>query len=92
MFQQNLALRGSMPPGGDAIPGDWVNLANNWAHMAAYSLTGWPAVAVLAGVSDGLPFGLQVVAQPWRDDVALEIAAFIERHLGGFVAPPDLPG
>jgi Asp-tRNA(Asn)/Glu-tRNA(Gln) amidotransferase A subunit family amidase len=64
MFQQNLALHGSMNPGGDAIPGDWVNLANNWAHMAAYNLTGWPTVAVPAGVSDGLPFGLQVVAQP----------------------------
>lgn len=80
------------PPRGDATPGDWVNLANNWAHMAAYNLTGWPAVAVPAGISDGLPFGLQVVAQPWRDDVALAIAAFIERHLGGFVPPPDLPG
>ncbi len=76
------------PPGESSLPRDWTYAANDWAHMAAYNLTGWPAVTVPAGVSENLPFGIQVVARPWRDDVALAIAAFIEERMGGFVPPP----
>ena len=79
------------PPGESEAPRDWVHAANDWAHMSAYNLTGWPAVTVPAGVSENLPFGIQVVARPCRDDVALAVAAFIEKRLGGFVPPPNLP-
>ena len=41
-----------------------------------HSLTGWPAATVRCGSSpEGLPIGMQVVARPWRDDVALAAAA-----------------
>ena len=36
---------------------------------------------------EGLPIGVQVVAAPWRDDVALAAAARIERELGPFPGP-----
>ncbi len=54
-----------------------------------YNLTGWPAAVVRAGTSsEGLPIGVQVVARPWRDDVALAVAQHIEKVLGGWQPPP----
>jgi amidase len=54
-----------------------------------YSLTGWPAATVRAGSSpQGLPIGVQLVAHPWRDEVALAAAAHIEQRLGGYQPPP----
>jgi amidase len=58
-------------------------------YTLPYSLTGWPAAVVRAGTDPhGLPIGVQLVAQPWRDDVALAAAQAIERALGGWSAPP----
>jgi amidase len=55
------------------------------------SLTGWPAATVRCGTSpEGLPVGVQVVARPWRDDVALAAALHLERELGGFRPPAAL--
>jgi len=58
-------------------------------YTLPYSLTGWPAVVVRAGTSpEGLPIGVQLVARPWRDDVALAAARLIEETLGGWQPPP----
>ncbi len=58
-------------------------------YTLPYSLTGWPCAVVRAGTSpEGMPIGVQVVARPWRDDVALAVAAAIERTLGGWQPPP----
>lgn len=55
-----------------------------------YSLLGWPSLVVRAGTSDeGLPIGVQIVARPWGEDVALALGAAIEDVLGGW-APPEL--
>ena len=54
-----------------------------------YNLTGWPATVVRCGTSsEGLPIGVQVVARPWREDVSLAVAAFLESALGGWKKPP----
>ena len=54
-----------------------------------WSLTGWPCAVVRCGTSpDGLPIGVQVVAPPWRDDLALALAAHLETTLGGWHPPP----
>ena len=37
---------------------------------------------------EGLPIGVQVVAGPWRDDVALAAAQRLEDELGGWRPPP----
>lgn len=58
------------------------------AYTLTYSLTGYPAAVVRTGTTaDGLPVGVQVVARPWRDDVALAVAAFLEQRFGGWQAP-----
>jgi amidase len=65
------------------------------AHMRGFSYTmtwnlaGWPGAVVRAGTSrDGLPLGVQLVAPPWREEVALAAAAAIERAFGGW-RPPE---
>jgi amidase len=56
-----------------------------FSYASAYNLTGWPAVTVRGGVSpEGLPIGVQIVARPWREDVALAVAQQLETSLGGW--------
>ena len=58
------------------------------AYTLAYSLTGYPAVVLRVGMADGgLPIGVQIVARPWRDDVALAVAAWLEQRFGGWQLP-----
>ncbi len=53
-----------------------------FSHTLPYSLAGWPCVVVRAGTdSAGLPVGVQIVARPWHEPVALAAAAAIERAL-----------
>ena len=60
-----------------------------FSYALPYSLTGWPCVVVRTGTSsEGLPIGVQVVARPWREDVALAVAQQIETALGGWQRPP----
>jgi amidase len=46
------------------------------------NILGLPAAAVPTGVSDGLPTGVQVYADRWRDDLCLAGAEIIESALG----------
>ncbi|MCH8818095.1 MAG: amidase [Chloroflexi bacterium] len=60
-----------------------------YTYTAAHNLSGLPAAVVRGGTSpEGLPIGVQIVAQPWREDVALALAAVIEEATGGWQAPP----
>src|SRR5919205_403473 len=56
-----------------------------FSYTMVYNMTGWPGAVVRAGTSaEGLPLGAQLVARPWRDDVALAAASEVERALGGW--------
>ncbi|MBT4513485.1 MAG: amidase, partial [Chloroflexi bacterium] len=58
------------------------------SYNHVYNITGWPAVAVRAGTSpEGMPIGVQIVARPWREDVALALASVVEQATGGWVTP-----
>jgi amidase len=60
-----------------------------FSYTITYNVTGWPAVVVRCGTSeDGLPIGVQLVARPWREDVALAAAAYLEAVFGGWQPPP----
>ena len=59
------------------------------SYTNTYNLTGWPGAVVRGGSSpEGLPIGVQVVARPWREDVALAVARKLEEALGGWRPPP----
>jgi amidase len=60
------------------------------SYTSQYNTTGWPAGVVRAGTSKddpGLPLGIQLVAQPWRDDVVLAAMAHVEKRTGGWQPP-----
>ena len=60
-----------------------------WRYTTPHSLTGWPCVVVRAGTSAGMPVGVQLVAAPWQDQVAIAAAATVESALGGWQPPSD---
>jgi amidase len=37
-----------------------------------------------------MPIGVQIVARPWREDVALAVAGAVEKEFGGWRKPPDM--
>ena len=58
-------------------------------YSDVHNLTGWPAAVVRGGTSpEGLPIGVQLVAPPWREDVALAGARIVEAASGGWQRPP----
>ncbi len=60
----------------------------NYGHTPVYNTTGWPGTTVRVGTSpEGLPIGVQVLAHPFRDALALAAAAVIEAGTGGYQAP-----
>ena len=59
-----------------------------FSYGMTYNITGWPAAVVRGGSSrEGLPIGVQIIARPWREDIALAVAARLEKTLGGFQPP-----
>jgi amidase len=73
------------PPHGTTFSED---MWKGFSYTGAYNLTGWPGAVVRAGTSpEGLPIGVQVVARPWREDVALAVAQRLETALGGWQPP-----
>lgn len=60
----------------------------NAAFQAVWSLFGFPALTLPSGLSgEGLPFGIQLVARPFREDTLLRAAAWCEAILGRLPAP-----
>jgi amidase len=56
-----------------------------FSYTMAYNLAGLPAAVVRCGESSsGLPIAVQIVARPWREDVALALAGRLEQALGGW--------
>jgi amidase len=79
VFASPAALHGTMNVPGAIDP---------TSFTTPHSLTGWPAATVRCGTSaEGLPINVQLVAQPWRDDVALAAARRLEQIFGGWQPP-----
>jgi amidase len=75
------------PAAADAAPARAQALDTDFIYTLPFSLTGYPCVVVRAGTSaEGLPIGVQIVARPWQDHVALAAARLIEQTLGGWPA------
>ncbi len=60
-----------------------------YSYTMTHNVTGWPAAVVRCGTSrDGLPIGVQIAAAPWREDIVLSVAEFLESACGGWQPPP----
>jgi len=60
--------------------------ANIGIHTQPISFIGLPVVAVPVPL-EPMPIGVQIIAAPWREDVALRVAVALERQ-GVVAAPP----
>jgi amidase len=78
----------AQPIDGESTGGN--NNATGWPYTGVFNCTGWPVVVVRCGSSaDGkLPIGLQVVCAPWREDIAIAVASYLESQSGGWKMPP----
>ena len=57
-------------------------------YTSVFNTTGWPGSVVRVGTSsEGLPISVQMMCRPWREDVAIALAAVLESALGGYVRP-----
>jgi aspartyl-tRNA(Asn)/glutamyl-tRNA(Gln) amidotransferase subunit A len=63
--------------------------ANIGIHTQPISFIGLPVVAVPVPL-DPMPIGVQIIAAPWREDIALRVAYALER--AGVVAAPSAKG
>ena len=52
-------------------------------NTSPFNATGHPALSVPAGVSDGLPVGMQIVGRRWRDEDVLKVGYAYERLRDG---------
>jgi amidase len=71
------------PAAAEVAPARHAPRAEDYAFTVPFSLTGNPAVVIPAGSGEaGLPIGVQIVAAPYRDHVALAAARALEEALG----------
>ena len=72
-------------------PGDSPFPSTDASYTEAYDLTGWPAGVVRGGTAaSGVPIGVQVVANPWREDIVLAVVRHLESALPTFDGPDEL--
>jgi amidase len=73
-----------------AVPSETVREHfEGYSYTATHNLTGWPGTVVRAGTSpEGLPIGVQILAKPWREDITLAVAQFVESTFGGWQPLP----
>jgi amidase len=64
-------------------------LENTIRFIAPGNVLGLPSVALSAGVADGLPTGIQIYADLWREDLCLAAAEIVETGFG--IASPIDP-
>ena len=55
-----------------------------------FNVVGFPALAIPAGLADGLPVGVQLVGRPFDEARLLRIAEAYEAKFGAFPAPPEI--
>jgi aspartyl-tRNA(Asn)/glutamyl-tRNA(Gln) amidotransferase subunit A len=66
-------------------------IMNNAALTAPSNLNGSPAMSIPAGVLDGLPVGLQVLAAHHREQLLLDLALVAEREMPWPLVAPGSP-
>jgi aspartyl-tRNA(Asn)/glutamyl-tRNA(Gln) amidotransferase subunit A len=59
-------------------------------YTQPFSFIGLPVIAVPVVTASGLPIGVQVIAPPWREDIAFRIARALEASGAARTLTPDL--
>ena len=73
------------------VDGQTVAYLDAWSYCEWFNLLGMPGVVVpMSKSSEGLPIGVQIVTQPWQEEVALSVAELLERVRGPWQGPPPL--
>jgi Asp-tRNA(Asn)/Glu-tRNA(Gln) amidotransferase A subunit family amidase len=73
------------------IEGKEVKYLDAWSYCEWFNLLGMPAVSVPVALSpDGLPIGVQLIAQPWQEELVLSVAEVVENERGKKTWPPEL--
>ena len=68
----------------------WISSALDMvANTGPFNLTGHPALSVPAGLAEGLPAGIQVIAAPTRDRRCLQVAQALQTLAGGSFPTPE---
>lgn len=63
----------------------------DFSYTMLYNNTGQPGTVVRCGTSQsGLPIGVQLVSNLWRDHVSLAAARAVEKEFGGWQLPPEI--
>jgi len=58
------------------------NTFRGYSYTMTYNVAGWPAAVVRCGTSkSGLPIGVQIAANPWREDITLALARLLEMDI-----------
>ena len=69
-------------------PGTSYSQLDIFSYTMLFNFTGWPAASLRCATSpEGLPIGVQVAAAPWREDIVLRLAQYLESAFGGWKAP-----
>jgi Asp-tRNA(Asn)/Glu-tRNA(Gln) amidotransferase A subunit family amidase len=71
------------------VEGQTVSYLDAWSYCEWFNLLGMPGAVVPVGKSpEGLPIGVQIVAQPWQEELALAVGEALEREGGDWLQPP----
>src|SRR5262249_15274921 len=74
--------------GSFTIEGEKVEYLQAFSYCQTYNVVGFPSAVVPSGESpEGLPIGVQLVARPFEEEIALRAAAMLEESLGGYRTP-----
>lgn len=58
------------------------------SYTECFNLTGWPSGVVRGGTSgEGLPIGVQITANPWKEEIVLSVMEHLEDVLPDFPEP-----
>jgi Asp-tRNA(Asn)/Glu-tRNA(Gln) amidotransferase A subunit family amidase len=72
------------------IDGKTVKYLDAWSYCEWFNLLGFPAVVVpMAFSEEGLPIGVQIIGQPWEEELVLAVAAKLEAQRGPMASSQD---
>jgi amidase len=74
--------------GADVAPGGSEMVANTFRFVLPMNLLGLPVACVPTGLANGLPLGVQIIGNRFREDLCLDAAEAIEARLG-LITPID---